>query len=57
MLGNNLSQLGVDAGQLDDGFDTWSTLPYGGPPMTSGRSGTYGDFERHEKVATSLGGA
>ena len=27
MLGNNLSQLGVDAGQLDNGLNTWSGEP------------------------------
>lgn len=56
MLGNNLSQLGVDAGQLDNGFDTWSTSLWW-TTKNFGRSTSYGDFERHEKVAVMLGGA
>ncbi len=56
MLGNNLSQLGVDAGQLDNGFDTWSTALWW-TTNDFGRLGTYGDFERHEKVATTFGAA
>jgi hypothetical protein len=56
MLGNNLSQLGVDAGQLDNGFDTWSTALWW-TTNDYGRLLTYGDFERHEKPATVLGGS
>ncbi|KPQ19214.1 MAG: hypothetical protein HLUCCX10_03300 [Algoriphagus marincola HL-49] len=55
MIGNNLNQLGIDAGQLDDGFDTWS----GSIWWTSndyGRLASYGDFENHQKLATILGG-
>ncbi|ULQ51352.1 hypothetical protein [Flavihumibacter fluvii] len=54
MLGNNLSQLGIDAGQMDDGFDTWSTAIW---RITNnyGRVGPYGDFEKHDKVASILG--
>lgn len=54
MLGNNLSQLGIDAGQLDDGFDTfsgslwWTTGGFG-------RIAPFGDYERHENLATTLG--
>ena len=54
MLGNNLSQLGVDAGQLDNGLNTVSAslvwLPttgeFGGPRSP------FGDFQDHEKLAT-----
>ena len=56
MLGNNLSQLGVDAGQLDDGFDTWSTALWW-TTHDYGRLATFGDFEKHDKLATILGGA
>jgi hypothetical protein len=56
MLGDNLSILGVDAGQLDNGFDTWSTSLWW---VTNdyGRQLTYTDFEHHCKPATALGGA
>ncbi|WCT14460.1 hypothetical protein [Mucilaginibacter jinjuensis] len=56
MLGNNLSQLGVDASQLDNGVNTWSTALW----WTShdyGRLGPYGDFENHQKLAGILGGS
>ena len=57
MLGDNLSQLGVDAGQMDDTFDTWSGAIAWMP--TTGEYGTgaggFGDFENHEKLATRLG--
>lgn len=56
MLGNNLSQLGVDAGQLDNKIDTWSGALW----WTTGNFGripTYGDYEKHKKIATLLGGA
>lgn len=56
MLGNNLSQLGVDAGQLDDGFDTWSTALWW-TTNDYGRTLSYGDFEKHQKIATVLGGS
>lgn len=56
MLGNNLSQLGVDAGQLDNTFDTWSGVVTWMP--TTGEFGTgggFGDFDHHEQVATRFG--
>ncbi len=56
MFGNNLSQLGVDAGQLDAGMNTYSGAFW----WTAGGFGAYegfGDFEGHETVATSLGAA
>jgi hypothetical protein len=56
MLGNNLSQLGVDAGQMDNGFDTWSTALWW-TTNNYGRVLSYGDFEKHEKIATVLGGS
>lgn len=56
MLGDNLSILGVDAGQLDNGFDTWSTALWW---ITNdyGRNMPFTDFENHCKPATALGGA
>ncbi len=55
MLGNNLSQLGVDAGELDDGLNTVSAgliwLPTTGE---FGTGGGFGDFDTHEDVATRL---
>lgn len=54
MFGNNLSQMGIDANQLDNGFDTWSSALW----WTTGNFGRYapfGDFEKHDKPATILG--
>ena len=55
MLGNNLSQLGVDAGQLDNNLDTFSAevswLPTTGE---FGRRGAFGDLEGHDTPATRL---
>jgi hypothetical protein len=57
MLGNNLSQLGVDAGQLDNGFNTLSAALTWFP--TTGEygmfNGSFGDFDNHRKAATRLG--
>ncbi|WP_448697856.1 hypothetical protein ACFGVR_13695 [Mucilaginibacter sp. AW1-3] len=56
MLGNNLSQLGVDAGQLDNGVNTWSTALW----WTShdyGKLGLYGDLENHDKLSGIFGGS
>jgi hypothetical protein len=53
MLGNNLSQLGVDAGQLDNGLNTVSGALVWLP--STGEFGTrssFGDFEDHQKLAT-----
>jgi hypothetical protein len=55
MLGNNLSQLGVDAGQLDNKLNTISMALVWLP--TTGEFGTrggFGDFDTHRKVATRL---
>ncbi len=56
MIGNNLSQLGVDAGQLDNKFNTLSGELVWFP--TTGEFGSrsgYGDYENHQKIATRLG--
>ncbi|WP_202410441.1 hypothetical protein [Pseudomaricurvus sp. HS19] len=56
MLGNNLSQLGVNANQLDDEFNTVSTALWWMP--TTGEYGPgegLGDYEYHEELATLLG--
>jgi len=56
MLGNNLSQLGVDAGQLDNKLNTLATALVWYP--TTGEYGTragFGDLDHHEQVATRLG--
>jgi hypothetical protein len=57
MLGNNLSQLGVDAGQLDNGFNTLSAALTYFP--TTGEYGmfssSFGDFDNHQDIATRLG--
>ena len=57
MIGNNLSQLGIDAGQLDEDLSTVS-LALKWYPTTGefGRNSSYGDFENHKKVATRLAG-
>lgn len=56
MVGNNLSQLGVDAGQLAAGMNTFSGAVWWMP--TTGEYGPatgYGDFEQHQQVATLFG--
>ena len=57
MLGNNLSQLGVDAGQLDAGFNTLSlSLNYFPTTGEYGMfNGSFGDFDNHREAATRLG--
>jgi hypothetical protein len=56
MLGNNLSQLGVNAAKLDDSMDTWSGriqwLPTTGE---FGQQNGYGDFDEHQSLATLVG--
>jgi hypothetical protein len=55
MLGNNLSQLGVDAGQLDDKLNTVSAALIWLP--TTGEFGTrggFGDFDAHQEPATRI---
>ena len=53
MLGNNLSQLGVDAGQLDDTLDTYSGALIWAPlgPYNKG----FGDFEEAEDIRVRVG--
>ena len=54
MLGNNLSQLGVDAGQLEGGLDSLATSLAWMP--TTGEFGRgFGDYEEHQDVATRVG--
>jgi hypothetical protein len=56
MIGNNLSQLGVSASQLDNTFDTTSYMVQWLPTTGEfGLYGTFGDYDYHEKVATRLG--
>jgi len=51
MVGNNLSQFGIDAGQLDPGMDTIS----GELAWTTGEFGrAFGDFTAPDRVATRL---
>lgn len=56
MIGNNLSQLGVSASQLDDGFNTASGALWWMP--TTGEYGPgegLGDYEFHDELATLFG--
>jgi hypothetical protein len=56
MLGNNLSQLGVDAIQLDGKLDTLSASLVWMPSTGEfGPGGGFGDLERHEALATRFG--
>jgi hypothetical protein len=53
MIGNNLSQFGVDAGQLDNDLNTFSGALIWTPTTGEyGRANGFGDFEGHEKLAT-----
>lgn len=57
MVGNNLSQLGIDAGQLDNGLNTWSgSLVWMPSTKEFGKIGQFGDFEHHDRIATRFGG-
>jgi hypothetical protein len=56
MIANNLSALGVDAGQLDPDFGTFSGHVWWMP--TTGEYGPgegIGDYENHQRLATRLG--
>ena len=56
MWGNNLSQLGTDAGQLDNDLNTVSgSLVWMPTTGEFGAGSSFGDFERHDAVATRLG--
>jgi Protein of unknown function (DUF3011) len=55
MLGNNLSQLGIDAGQLDNGLNTVSSsLAWMPTTGEFGPSARFGDFADHQKMATRV---
>lgn len=58
MLGNNMSTLGVDAGQLDANLNSFSAALVFLP--TTGEygmfNGAYGDYDNHQTVATRVGG-
>lgn len=56
MLGNNLSQLGVSANQMDDTMDTFAAALWWMPTTGEfGKTQGFGDYEQHEFVATRLG--
>jgi|WetSurMetagenome_2_1015567.scaffolds.fasta_scaffold57951_2 hypothetical protein len=56
MLGNNLSQLGVNAAQLDNSFNTFAgALVYYPTTGEYGLKSSFGDFDHHEKIATRVG--
>ena len=53
MIANNLSALGVNAGQLDAKLNTWSgALTWMPTTGEFGPGAGFGDFEKHEKFAT-----
>jgi hypothetical protein len=54
MLGNNLSTLGVNAGQLPNKFSTIATA-WVWMPSTGEFGAGFGDFEDHQKLATRIG--
>lgn len=56
VIANNLSTLGVDAGELDDDFDTLSAAVWWMPTTGEfGYANGFGDFDWHENVATLFG--
>jgi hypothetical protein len=56
MLGNNLSQFGIDAGQLDNTLDTYSGALVWTPTTGEyGKASGFGDFDQHDKLATRFG--
>jgi hypothetical protein len=58
MLGNNMSNLGVSAAELDDGLNTVSAAVWWMP--TTGEYGyreAFGDFDQHDRLASTLGTA
>jgi len=56
MLGNNLSQLGVNASELDADLSTFSGALWWMPTTGEyGPGGGLGDFEHHDEVATLFG--
>jgi hypothetical protein len=55
VLGNNLSQLGVNAVQLDAEFNTFSASLNWMPQGEFGQRAGWGDFEYHEELVTNVG--
>lgn len=56
MLGNNLSQLGIDAGQMDDALNTIAAALIWYPTTGEyGPKGGSGDLEDHQEPATRVG--
>jgi hypothetical protein len=56
MLGNNLSQITIDASQLDNGLNTVAAAVVWMPTTHEyGLRGDFGDFEDHQKLATRFG--
>lgn len=55
VLGNNLSQLGVNAVQLDGNFNTFSTSLTWSPQADFGPRSGWGDFEEHDELVTNFG--
>ena len=54
MVGNNLSQLGISAAELDTSLNTWSgSLTW--MPTTGEFGKGFGDLESHENLATRFG--
>ncbi len=57
MGGNNISQFGVDAGQLDATLKTFSgALTFFPTTGEYGMRSNFGDFENHNKIATRIAG-
>ena len=54
MVGNNLSTIGVNAGQLDNGLNTFSGNVVWTPTKAEYGIG-FGDFENHQEMAARLG--
>jgi hypothetical protein len=55
VLGNNLSQLGVNAVQLDGEFNTFSSSLTWSPQGEFGARQGWGDFEFHDELVTNVG--
>ena len=55
MVGNNLSQFGIDAGQLDGKLNSFAAS-FAWMPTTGefGKAGRLGDYDNHEKLATRV---
>jgi hypothetical protein len=55
VMTNNSSSLGVKSSQLDRTFTTGASMWWMPTTKEFGPRGAYGDYERHEKVATRFG--